>query len=172
MGRMMELGPINRDAYAAFILRWFEKGFCRVERRDLEHVFEIGVDVPYNIQRICHILWEKARGEKEIHLPMIEETPYIIAQQDAPHFESLWSATSQPQKTLLVALAGETDPKPFSKAFQLTHGIGPSSSIKASLDSLTKKGILYRTKKGAYRFPDKFMMFWILALSTDRGKTS
>ena len=46
----------------------------------------------------------------------------------------------------------------------LTHGIGPSSSIKASLDSLSKKGILYRSKEGSYQFSDIsdiFMRYWI-----------
>ncbi|HBF42589.1 MAG TPA: hypothetical protein DDW42_02950 [Desulfobacteraceae bacterium] len=51
--------------------------------------------------------------------------------------------------------------KPFSREFQLTHGIGPSSSIKGSLDSLTKKGIFYKTKKGSYQFSDTFMRYWI-----------
>ncbi len=36
-----------------------------------------------------------------------------------------------------------------------------SSSIKASLDSLTKKGLLFKTLKGAYRFSDTFMPYWI-----------
>ncbi len=51
--------------------------------------------------------------------------------------------------------------KPFSKDFQLTYGIGPSSSIKASLDSLVKKGILYKTTAGKYQFADTFMPCWI-----------
>ncbi len=60
-----------------------------------------------------------------------------------------------------MALSKEPDAKPFSREFQLTYGIGPSSSIKASLDSLTKKGILFKTLKGAYQFSDTFMPYWI-----------
>jgi len=85
----------------------------------------------------------------------------VIAQQDSPHFEVLWQAASQQQRTLLMALSREPDAKPFSRKFQLTYGIGPSSSIKASLDSLTKKGLLFKTLKGAYRFSDTFMPYWI-----------
>jgi hypothetical protein len=48
-----------------------------------------------------------------------------------------------------------------SETNELKHGIGPSSSIKASLDSLLKKGILYRTLEGSYRFADLFMPYWI-----------
>lgn len=46
--------------------------------------------------------------------------------------------------------------KPFPRDFQLQHGIGPSSSIKASLDSLTKKGILVQESGGGYLFTDIF----------------
>jgi hypothetical protein len=48
--------------------------------------------------------------------------------------------------------------------FQLSYAIVPSSSIKASLDSLVKKGILYRTGIGSYQFSDIFMRHWILSL--------
>jgi hypothetical protein len=51
----------------------------------------------------------------------------------------------------------ESAPRPFSKDFQLNYGIGPSSSIKASLDSLTKRGIIMKTIKGEYKFSDIFM---------------
>jgi len=50
---------------------------------------------------------------------------------------------------------------PFSKDFQLKHGIGPSSSIKASLESLLKKGILFKTLQCRYHFTDGFMPYWI-----------
>jgi len=61
----------------------------------------------------------------------------------------------------LIALSQDQTAKPFSKNFQLTHGIGPSSSIKASLDSLQKKEILYKTLQGGYQFTDGFMPYWI-----------
>jgi hypothetical protein len=62
---------------------------------------------------------------------------------------------------LLIALSKDQTAKPFSKDFQLKHGIGPSSSIKASLDSLVKKGILFKTLQGRYHFGDRFMPSWI-----------
>jgi hypothetical protein len=41
---------------------------------------------------------------------------------------------------------------------------GSLSVIKASLDSLLKKGILYKTLEGRYRFADRFMPYWIQGL--------
>jgi hypothetical protein len=76
----------------------------------------------------------------------------------------LWQTATQSQKALLIALADNPDALPFSKDFQMHYGIGPSSSIKASLVSLIKKGIVYRTFKGQYKLVDRFMPFWIDAI--------
>jgi hypothetical protein len=161
LGRIMELGPIERRVYARFALGWFKKGGYTIDEVNLGRIFEIGNDVPYNIQRLCHVMWEHALDTKVIQPALIEKLPVIIAQQDSPHYEMLWRSASQPQKILLIALSRDQAAKPFSKDFQLKHGIGPSSSIKASLDSLAKKGILFKTLHGGYRFVDGFMPYWI-----------
>ncbi|MFY9940701.1 MAG: hypothetical protein WAK57_00885 [Desulfobacterales bacterium] len=117
--------------------------------------------MPLNVQRLCHTLWEKARESKKVTSSLVEELPFAIAKQDSPHFELLWHSASPQQKNLLMALSKEPNAKPFSKDFQLTYGIGPSSSIKASLESLVKKGILFRGKDGSYQFSDVFMVYWV-----------
>ena len=164
LGRIMELGPIDRETYAGFLLGWFRKGSFAVDRQGVERILGLGGDVPYNVQRLCHALWDLAEEAWDATGVVIEELPRIIARQDSPHFEMLWQSASSPQKAVLEALAKEPDAKPFSREFQLTHGIGPSSSIKASLESLVKKGILQRTRDGGYQFSDLFMRYWVLGL--------
>lgn len=161
LGRIMGLGPIDRGYYTDFIYNWLQKGGYKVKKRDLQKIFELGRDVPHSIQRLSYNLWELARESREITPFLIEKLTMVIAQQDSPHFELLWQSASQQQKTLLIALSMETHHKPFSREFQLTYGIGPSSSIKASLDSLVRKGILFKTLEGSYQFSDTFMTYWI-----------
>lgn len=164
LGRIMDLGPIDRKTYLDFIYDWLIKGAYRVQKHDLEKIFELVGDVPYDIQRLSHALWETARETGNITNDLIHCLPMVVAEQDSPHYELLWQTASQQQKTLLMALSREPDTKPFSRKFQLTYGIGPSSSIKASLDSLVKKRILFKTIEGVYRFSDTFMPYWINAL--------
>jgi len=164
LGRIMELGPIGRKEYINFIYRWLRNGAYEVNKEDLPAVLAMGQDVPLNIQRLCHTLWERARESAKITPSLIGDLPFIVARQDSPHFELLWHAASPQQKLILMALSKEPDAKPFSRNFQITHGIGPSSSIKASLDSLVKKGILRRGKNGSYQFSDAFMLYWIRSL--------
>jgi hypothetical protein len=161
LGRIMGLGHIERNRYTDFIMDWLGKGDYTADRNDLQNLFDLGNDIPHNIQRLCHNMWEIARENRVVVPELIDQLPMIIAQQDSPHYELVWRSVSQQQKKLLMALSAEDDSKPFSKDFQLTYGIGPSSSIKASLDSLVKKGILYKTTEGKYQFADTFMPCWI-----------
>lgn len=161
LGRIMKLGPIKREVYSRFILGWLKKGGTKASVGDITRIFDIGDDVPYNIQRLCNAMWESAFESKTIESELIEKLPVIISRQDSAHYEMLWQTVTQPQKALLIALADDPEALPFSKEFQLRHGIGPSSSIKASLVSLLKKGIVCRTLEGRYRFVDSFMPFWI-----------
>ncbi len=161
LGRIMQLNPIKQDAYGRFIRDWLKKNDCRIENDVLNRIFEIGDSIPYNIQRLCHNLWEKAREGFDIDIGLIDELPLLIASQDSPHYELMWQSISSLQRSLLIALNNTPDLKPFSKEFQMTHGIGPSSSINASLESLCKKGIMQKKPDGLYRFSDIFMQFWL-----------
>jgi hypothetical protein len=161
MGRLMRLGPIKREIYTRFILGWLEKGGYQASAEEIVRILDIGEDVPYNVQRLCHTAWEAGLETKIVDSDLVEKLPVIIARQDSAHYEMLWQTATQAQKTLLIALTDDPDALPFSKEFQMKHGIGPSSSIKASLVSLIKKGIMHKTMAGHYRFVDRFMPHWI-----------
>ena len=170
LGRIMELGPIKRESYSRFILGWLEKGGYAIRNEDLEGIFALGKDVPYNIQRLCNTMWETAVESKAITADVIQSLPLIIARQDSPHYEMIWQSATKSQKNLLIALSDDPHGLIFSRDFQMSHGIGPSSSIKASLDSLLKKGILARALDNRYIFVDEFMPFWIRDIRKGKGK--
>lgn len=161
LGRIMELGPIDRTGYQEFILQWLKKGGVTVSASDLQRLFELGHDVPYNIQRMCNNMWDLAQKDNQVTSTIIEKLPIIIAKQDSPHYELFWRTASALQRKILIALSKEPDLKPLTKEFALRYQISPPSSIKASLVSLIKKGILYQTLKGSYQFTDDFMPYWI-----------
>jgi hypothetical protein len=164
LGRIMELGPIDRKAYTNFILRWLKRGRITASQQDLQRLFELGVDIPYNIQRLCYNMWDLAQKDNKVTSAIMEELPVIIARQDSPHYEIIWRTATPLQKKILIALSLEPKLKPLSKEFALRYQISPPSSIKASLVSLVKKGIIYRTLEGNYQFTDNFMPHWIKAM--------
>lgn len=161
LGRIMELGPIDRKSYKNFIVQWLKKGGIKVSSPDLQRLFELGKDVPYNIQRLCNNMWDLAQKDNKVTSTIIEKLPVIIARQDSPHYELFWRTASSLQRKILIAISRDPDLKPLSKDFALRYQISPPSSIKASLVSLAKKGIIYRTLEGSYQFTDSFMPYWI-----------
>ena len=164
LGRILQLGPIPRDVYQAFILGWFEKEGYRITGQLIAPIFDMAQDVPYTIQRLCANVWEMARATKQVTQEMIRGLPRRIVRQDAPFYELLWQSATQIQKTLLMALSQDPNQRPFSKAFMLRHRLGPPSSIRASLNSLVKKGLLFRSVDGQYCFTDALMPVWINTL--------
>ncbi|MGD8520059.1 MAG: ATP-binding protein [Desulfobacterales bacterium] len=164
LGRIMELRPIDRKTYTNFILRWLKKGRIRASYQDLQRLFELGADIPYNIQRLCYNMWDLAQRDKKVTSKILEELPVSIARQDSPHYEIIWRTATPLQKKILIALSQQPKLKPLSKEFALQYQISPPSSIKASLVSLMKKGIIYRTLEGKYQFTDNFMPYWIEAM--------
>jgi hypothetical protein len=110
--------------------------------------------------------WLPRTGESKVIDPaLVEKLPLVIAIQDSAHYyEIIWQTATQSQKALLIALADDLDALPFSRDFQVRHGIGPASSIKASLVSLLNKGIVYKTLENQYRFVDRFMPYWIKSI--------
>ena len=89
LGRIMELGPIAQKTYTGFIQKWLKKGGYPVNKDNLMRIFEIGNDVPYNIQRLCNVMWNLALETKIIQPALIETLPVIVARQDSPHYEML-----------------------------------------------------------------------------------
>jgi hypothetical protein len=162
MGRIMSLKPIKLEAYQKFIQGWFEKGGYTISPESTQRLIQIGATLTYNVQRLCHLAWENAIESKTVETALIETLPLLIVRQDAPHYEAMWQTISPGQKALLIALVQDPGSPPFSREFQLRHKIGPSSSINASLVSLTKKGVLTKPGQGTqYQFADLFMPYWI-----------
>ena len=85
LGRLMRLGPIRRESYIDFISGWLAKGGFRITTEEIVCILDIGEDVPYNIQRLCHTMWEAALEAKTIDSALVERLPVIIARQAIRH---------------------------------------------------------------------------------------
>ncbi|MBW1714839.1 MAG: hypothetical protein JRJ77_03295 [Deltaproteobacteria bacterium] len=160
MGRIIELTPIPRDLFTAFIENWFMKGGYKLNDGVVDLILEKGRDMPYNIQRIAHNIWEEARDSRLIGKALVDKAICVIINQESLNYEALWDGISQKQRELLIALAKDDPDGIFSKDFIERWRLGVSS-IQASLKALESRGILDRQKQGKYRFDDEFFRLWI-----------
>lgn len=68
LGTRVYLGPLPRRAFLDFLHRIFESSGIEVEQGAAERILELAEQVPYNVQRLAHEVWEIARSGGLGHL--------------------------------------------------------------------------------------------------------
>jgi len=159
MGRIMELTPIPREMFAAFIESWFIKGGFNLSDGVIDLILKNGRDISYDIQRIAHNIWEETSDTKIVEKASVGKAIETIVSQESMRFEALWDGLSQKQRELIVALARDNPETVYSKDFTERWRLGVSS-IQATLKALKSRGIVEKEKQGNYRFDDEFFRIW------------
>jgi len=160
-GRVMSLGSIPPEEFAPFLEARFKRGGLAVTQEGLDAALAAADDVPYNVQRLCHQLWNLRAGKAaRVTEQDIGEALATILGQDAPYFSAAWERLSLHQRQVLQAIAKAGGRNVFSRDFLTTHRLGSHSSVQTSLRLLLKEQVLFKTN-GEYRIADPFFREWI-----------
>ena len=160
LGDIMNLQKIIPTEMATFLKKQFSKGHIKVTDSVIDYVLEISENVPYNVQYLCHHLWnwclEANRVEKQDVIKVIDN---IIAEQSANYIGS-WDGLSLHQRLFLKAISKSQAKPIFSKDFIAENELGTAGSIQKSITLLKKKNIIDVDAK-EIRFNDVFFKEWI-----------
>ncbi len=160
-GQVMSLGPIPPKEFAPFLEARFKRGRLRVPREVAEAILTAAEDVPYNVQRLCHQLWDMLAGKAErVTEQDIGRALAIIVDQDAPYFSSAWDRLSLHQRQVVQAIARGGGRNVFAGEFLTAHRLGSHSSVQTSLRLLLKEQIVLKSN-GEYRIADSFLREWV-----------
>ncbi|MBI4736662.1 MAG: AAA family ATPase [candidate division NC10 bacterium] len=160
-GRVMSLGPIPQEEFAPFLEARFKRGRLGVSAHVLAAILSAADDVPYNVQRLCHQLWDMLAGKTDrITEKDIGRAIAIIVVQDAPYFSTAWDRLSLHQRQVLQAIARAGGRNVFASDFLTAHRLGSHSSVQTSLRQLLKEQIVLKVN-GEYRIADSFFREWI-----------
>lgn len=160
-GRVMSLGPIPQGEFSPFLEARFKRGRLGVSVDVLAAILSTADDVPYNVQRLCHQLWDMLAGKADrITEGDIGRAIAIILDQDAPYFSTAWDRLSLHQRQVLQAVARAGGRNVFASDFLTVHRLGSHSSVQTSLRQLLKEQILLKVN-GEYRIADSFFREWI-----------
>ncbi len=160
-GRIISLGPIPQEQFAPFLEARFRRGRLGTSSDVLEAILAAADDVPYNIQRLCHQLWDVLAGKADrITERDIGRAIAIIVDQDTPYFSAAWDRLSLHQRQVLQAIVRAGGRNVFASEFLMAHRLGSHSSVQTSLRQLLKEQIVYKTD-GEYRIADAFFREWI-----------
>lgn len=160
-GRMVTLDPISPQEFVPFLQVRFRRGGLRLSAETGDAVLAAADDVPYNVQRLCHQLWELRAGKADrITEEDIGDAIAGIVEQDAPHFSAGWDRLSLHQRQVLQAVARSGGRNVFAGEFLTAHRLGSHSSVQTSLRQLLKEQVLAKAN-GEYRFTDPFFREWV-----------
>ena len=135
----MNLQKIEPTEMTMFLKKQFSKGPIKVTENILDYLLEISENVPYNVQYLCHHLWnwclEAKRAEKQDVMKVVDN---IIAEQSA-NYIALWDGLSLHQRLFLKTISRFQNKLIFSKDFIIENDLGTPGSIQKSITLLKKK---------------------------------
>ncbi len=160
LGDIMNLQKIEITEMMVFLKKQFFRGHIKVTDSVIDYILEISENVPYNVQYLCHHLWnwclESKKIEKQDVMKVIDN---IIAEQSA-NYIALWDGLSLHQRLFLKAISKSQAKPIFSKDFIAENELGTAGSIQKSITLLMKKNIIDVDAK-KIRFNDIFFKEWI-----------
>jgi hypothetical protein len=160
MGKIMPLSKIPRDDFKAFIEAKFTKTGFSLEKDVLDEILDVTENYPYNVQFLCHELWNMCLDRKRVTFDDIGMTLNSILDGQSAVYVTIWNTLPLHQRRVLIAIASSGAENIFSRDFIADNDLGAASSIQTSIKLLLKKEIVDREDK-TYYITDVFFKDWI-----------
>ncbi|PIU58033.1 MAG: hypothetical protein COS89_02485 [Deltaproteobacteria bacterium CG07_land_8_20_14_0_80_38_7] len=160
VGKIMYLEKIDRKIFSTFLSDKFISGNFEIEGDVIEKVLNVSDNIPYNVQFICHELWDEF---VEVRKLTIRDVGWVLAKivdEQTPFFIPQWDALSMNQRSLMKTVSNYGGKNLFTNEFLNISGIKAISTLQTSLRLLLKKGLLEK-QNGDYVVADVFMKEWI-----------
>ncbi len=161
----MNLQPIPEDAYYEFASRFFEAKKGSLSQEVFHDIYQRFDGYTWYIQLMMNRLYEGNKRITELH----QATDAIIAVLATltPQYEMLMTFLTSNQVNLLKAIAKEGKvEQPQSNEFIKRNDLPSPSSVKAALDVLVDKELVY-TQPDGYIIYDRLLNLWL-----QRGMTA
>lgn len=161
-GPVMRLEKIHQDDFASFLEGRFAGSGIRPEAGLGAAIVELAGNVPYDVQRLAHELWDDMRtaGRKTATLDDLHATLSRLLQEHGPMFEEAWQRLTLAQRATLRALVLEQGREVLSADVRARHRLAGASSVQSSLAGLVKADLV--TKDGPrYTMVDSLLREWV-----------
>jgi len=157
----INVGPIDREQFIAFLKSRFSLGKRSIDQSVLELIFKIAEDNPGDIQQLCGAIWETTSYKDIIDASIIPNALQLIYAREFKGYEAILVQLTANQVKCLVGLAKIGGKAPLSSEFVKEVGIELPATIKKSLTRLIQLKIIYRYQ-GEYKFVNPFFKSWLL----------
>ena len=161
-GPVMRLEKIHQDDFATFLEARFAGSGLRPESGLGAAIVELAGNVPYDVQRLAHEMWDdlRAAGRKTATLDDLHVTLTRLLQENGPMFEEAWQRLTLSQRGPLRALVLEQGLEVLSAGVRTRHRLAGASSVQSALLALLRADLI--TKDGPrYTMVDSLFREWV-----------
>ncbi|OFW04812.1 MAG: hypothetical protein A3H96_10390 [Acidobacteria bacterium RIFCSPLOWO2_02_FULL_67_36] len=161
-GPVMRLQKIPEDRFAAFIDARFRATKLRPGPNLGAAIVELAGNLPYDVQRLAHELWDDARaaGMKSVGLEDLHATLRRLLGEHDAMFEAGWQRLTLAQRATLRAAVLEDGRELLSADARARHRLGGASTVQASLSALIREDLLAR-EGTRYVVVDSLLREWV-----------
>jgi hypothetical protein len=145
-GPVMRLAKIPAGEFGRFVEARFSATGISADPGLGAAIVELAGNLPYDVQRLAHELWDDARaeGEKSADLDSLHRTlRRLLGEQDAL-FEATWQRLTLAQRAALRAAVLEDGRELLAADTRARYRLGGASTVQASLNALVRDDVLAR----------------------------
>ncbi len=161
-GPVMRLGTIPAEVFEPFIESQFIRTGIKVEPGFGGAVIDLAGNLPYDIQRLAHEVWDDARAAraKRVGLEHLHDTLHRMLAEQSIVFEAAWQRLTLGQRAVLRAVVVEGGRELLSADVRQRHRLGGASTVQAALAALAREDLV--TRDGArWSVVDSLLREWI-----------
>jgi hypothetical protein len=161
-GPVMRLEKIDEDVFASFIEARCAASGLRVEPGLGAAIVEVAGNVPYDVQRLAHELWDdvRAAGRRSTGVEDLHATLTRLLGEHHTLFEESWQRLTLAQRAVLRAVVLEEGRELMSADVRARHRLTGPSSVQSALGALVRHDVVM--KEGArYVVSDSLYREWV-----------
>lgn len=162
-GPLMRLDRIPSDVFTGFVETRFRRSGFRVEQGLGGALVELAGNLPYDVQRLAHELWDDARvaGWRVVSVDALHRTLRRLLEEQATLFEGVWQRLTLAQRAALRAVVFERGRELLSGDVRVRHRLGGASSVQSALLALQRLDLVMREANGPYHVMDSLFREWV-----------
>jgi hypothetical protein len=161
-GPVMRLQKIPADLFAEALEARFRSTKMRPAPGLGAAIVELAGNLPYDVQRLAHEVWDdaKAEGRRTVGLEELHATLTRLLGELGPIFDTAWQRLTLSQRAALRATVLQDGRELLGAEVRSRHRLGGASTVQASLTALVREDILAR--EGArYVVVDSLFREWV-----------
>ena len=158
--KQMELGPIPRGEFAAYIRSRFEETGRAVAEDALAAILDLTGGHPYATQQLSYFVWEETVDESVAGADTAARGLDRLLESEDKHFTLVWEDSNRTERLMLLALAAGPA-RVFSGDFRRAHRLPAATNVQKAVTRLTSRELVKRLERGTYAINEPFLAQWL-----------